>query len=144
MIVLKNGKVLVFATPVFITRCILFEPPHCVSGANDTLPCDTVLDCPGGVCMDDVIPFDGPDAPNLHLLLSSGHAALADGKILFTGGTPAVATTTLYDPDVDPPGPAATATAAHMHTEPTDTNARIDRNMDIANDPPETPPEATT
>lgn len=82
MFVLKNGKVLAFqgGTP---TACILFDP---VTG--------------------NVTSFNGPENP-LHKLLSSGHAALSDGKILFTGGVPPVPTTTLYDPDVDPPGAAS-------------------------------------
>lgn len=40
MIVLKNGKVLAYDARV-PTQCLLFDPPHCVGGANDTLPCDT-------------------------------------------------------------------------------------------------------
>ena len=81
MIVLKNGKVLVCA-PNAPTSCLLFDPPHCVGGANDTLPCDKDADCSGGLCEETVTTFDGPAIPNFHALISSGHAALADGKIL--------------------------------------------------------------
>ena len=106
-VVLKNGKVLAFGGAGLPINCLLFEPPVCVGGANDTMPCDFAQNCPGGgVCMYNVTPFFGPNDPP-HGLLSSGHVALADGKIMFTGGSDVVAETTLYDPDVDPPGPAS-------------------------------------
>ncbi len=88
MVVLKNGKVLSFQLPSGLnpnTPCILFDPVSEMVTAE----------------------FDGPADPNRHRLVSSGHAALADGKIFFTGSWETVPTTTLYDPDVDPPGPAS-------------------------------------
>ncbi len=87
MLVLKNGKVLAFTQgypPP--TTCLLFDP---------------VPDPPTFVT------FDGPASPDPHDLLCTGHVALADGKIFFTGSAPFAWTTTLYDPDVEPPGPAS-------------------------------------
>jgi len=87
MILLKTGKVLVFGRYGPPTSCRLFDPE------NDTV---------GGR-------FDGPTLANsgqVHQLGCTGHAALADGKILFVGGggeddaqQGVRNRTTIFDPD---------------------------------------------
>ncbi len=94
LILLKNGKVLGFDTgatdPDDPSVCWLFDP---------TDEADEITAV-----------FDGPvelSNPNLaaHRLDCSAHVTLPDGKVFIAGAADGARTTTLFDPDVYPPGP---------------------------------------
>lgn len=89
MVVLKTGKVL------------------CIGSASQLSPNPYVLFDPSDDSFNDppyLTPVDGGGVA-IHNVFCSGHAPLADGRIVFTGGGPAYARhTTVFDPDVGTEG----------------------------------------